>query len=457
MAFDQQKVQDRLDELAGKHGVVGASVAVLADDAIVEASTGVLNLDTGVEATPDSLFQIGSITKVWTASLVMRLVDEGVLDLDVPVVSYLPEFRVADPDATARVTVRHLLAHSSGIDGDLFLDTGRGDDCLQRYVAACSELEQKHPVGATMSYCNSGYSVLGRLLEVLRGGSWDSVLREGLIAPLGLTHTVTLPEEVLRFRAALGHVGEPGEVHPAPVWGLMRSAGPAGLICSTARELLAFARLHLDGGVAADGTRVLSAGAVAAMQEPQIAVPDRWTLGGAWGLGWILFDWDGRKVYGHDGATLGQAAYLRIVPDRRVAIALVTNGGGSGDLYSELFRELLADVAELDMPRRPEPAADPEPVDRSPYLGSYRSVSVLLEVTAGDGAGLHLRMTPTTPIAAMLETAPQEMDLFPVEPDVYVGRLPGQQSWTPCVFFTLPDGSRYVHLGARATRKVSTD
>src|SRR3954468_23579176 len=318
MSIDIQHWRQRLALLADKHGVPGASLAVLADGEVADTAYGVLNRRTGAEATPDSLFQIGSITKVWTATLAMQLVDEGLLDLDEPIITYLPSFQVADPEVTRTVTTRHLLAHTSGIDGDLFLDTGRGDDCIERYVAACATLGQNHPLGATMSYCNSGYTVLGRLIEVLRGATWDTVLRERLFAPLGLMSAGTLPEEALLHRAAVGHITPPGgELQVTPMWGIYRSCGPAGLIHATAKDTLAFAKLHLADGVAADGTRVLSAESARAWREPQVDVPDRWTLGSQWGLGWILMDW-GRPVYGHDGNTLGQGGFLRIVPDSGV-------------------------------------------------------------------------------------------------------------------------------------------
>ncbi len=99
----------------------------------------------------------------------MQLVDEGLLDLDAPVAEVLPGFRVADPDVTRSVTTRHLLTHTSGIDGDVFTDTGRGDDCLERYVAGMAEVAQNHPLGATWSYCNSGYILAGRIVEHLTG------------------------------------------------------------------------------------------------------------------------------------------------------------------------------------------------------------------------------------------------------------------------------------------------
>jgi CubicO group peptidase (beta-lactamase class C family) len=168
--------------------VPGASLAVLADGEVTALATGVLHKGTGVAATTDSLFQIGSITKVYTATVLLRLVDQGLASLDTPVVEILPEFRVADPEVSRRVTLRHLLSHTSGISGDFFHDTGRGDDCLARYVQACADLAQNHPLGVTFAYGNTGYIVLGRVIEVLTGMVWDQALAEQLVAPLGLAH-----------------------------------------------------------------------------------------------------------------------------------------------------------------------------------------------------------------------------------------------------------------------------
>jgi CubicO group peptidase (beta-lactamase class C family) len=437
--------------------VPGASVAVLAGGDVVEPASGVLNVDTGVDVTTDTVFQIGSITKTYTATLVLRLVEDGLLALDRPILDYLPEFQVADPDVTKLVTSRHLLAHTSGIDGDHFYDTGRGDDCLERYVESCAQLAQNHPLGATMSYCNSGYSILGRLVEKVTGQTWDAALRERLLAPLGLTHSVTLPEEALLFRTAVGHVGEPGEPPKvAPVWGLMRSCGPAGLVCATAADVLAFARLHLDGGVTADGTRLLSAASVAAMREPQVRVPDRWTLGEHWGLGWILFGWQ-HDVFGHDGNTIGQSAYLRIVPGAGVALAVLTNGGAAGDLADELARELLAEQAGVQVPQRPRPPDEPVRFDPAGYAGTYERAGSRMEITAGENA-LDVALIPTGQLAEL--TADKEathLAFVPVDPEqeLFATQVPGSTTWTPAVFFSLPGGRRYLHLGARATPKTS--
>lgn len=444
-------LQSRLENLIGRHHVPGASVAVLAGGQTAAAAAGVLNLSTGARATTDAVFQIGSISKVYTATVVMQLVEEGMLDLDAPVVEALPELELADPDVTKKVTMRHLLTHTSGIQGDHFTDTGRGDDCVARFVASCAGLGQSHPLGATMSYCNTGYVIAGRVIEVLTGGTWDESLRQRIFEPLGLARTVTLPEEVLRFAGAVGHVApKPGQdPEVAPVWGLPRSVGPAGLICSTASEVIDFARAHMEA-------RLLSGKSTLAMQEPQVEVPDPYTLGSHWGLGWILFDWNGRRLYGHDGNTVGQAGFLRVVPDAGVAIALLTNGGNAQDLYRELYGDLLCELAGVEMPPRPEPPAKPVEgkLDLTGYTGVYERESMRMEVTV-EGGRLVLTTTSTGPLAKLSADPTTRFELVAVEADLFVTRLPGTQTWMPVVFYRLDDDKPYVHMGARATPKVS--
>jgi CubicO group peptidase (beta-lactamase class C family) len=455
VALDHQHWQERLDALADKHGVVGASLAIRHGDSAAEGATGALNMRTSQLATPDSLFQIGSITKLWTATLVMQLVDEGLLDLDEPVVKYLPDFTVADAEVARTVTARQLLAHTSGIDGDLFLDTGRGDDSVEKYVAGMAKLTQVHPQGATMSYCNAGYVLLGRLVEVLRGKIWDEVLRERLFVPLGLASAGTLPEEALLHGAAVGHLVPPGADGPmvTPQWSLDRSVGPAGNIHVTARDLLAFAQMHLDEGVSKDGTRVLSERGVEAMQRPEVALPDSNTVGSHWGLGWILMNWDGRRVLGHDGASLGQDAFLRALPDAGLSVALLTNGGaGPRDLSDALFGEIFSELAGVIVPPRPEPRDDVE-VDRPErFLGRYVREGAEVTVRLAEGGGLELTLRGTGPMSEG-QPPPPALPLLPYNDDVLLVKLDRGEAWVTLVFYDL-DGQRYLHFGGRATPRV---
>ncbi len=207
----------RLGELAAKARVPGATLGIWSDGREVLAACGVLNRATKVPVTGDSLFQVGSITKIWTTMIIMQLIDEGLLSLDTTVADALPGIRLGAADVGGQVTVRHLLTHTSGIDGDIFTDTGRGDDCIERYIGELAAAPSTFPVGAAYSYCNSGFILLGRIIEVLDGKSWDESLRERLTGPLTLTRTVTLPEEAILHRAAVGHYASGV---PVRVWGL---------------------------------------------------------------------------------------------------------------------------------------------------------------------------------------------------------------------------------------------
>ncbi|MGC0416475.1 serine hydrolase [Embleya sp. AB8] len=448
--------QRRLGTLAARHRVPGAVLGVLRVDAhehgpddLIEATHGVLNLNTGAPVTAESVFQIGSISKVWTTTLAMQLVEAGLLDLDRPLAEVLPELKLSEPQSAKQITMRHLLTHTSGIDGDVFVDTGRGDDCVARYVAELAQAEQVFAPGDAWSYCNSGFVLAGRVIEHLTGKTWDAVLRERLSGPLGLTRTVTLPEEALLHSAAVGHVSENGGApQVAPVSMLPRSLGPAGLISATAADLLGFARLHLTGGLAPDGTRILGASHTAAMRDRQVELPDVAVTDASWGLGWRCFDWDGHDGVGHDGGTIGQSAFLRLLPEPGLAVALLTNGGQAEELATELFAELFAETADVRLPEPFGPPARPPAVDADRYVGRYERAGQRDDVLATPD-GLVLRRELTGPLVESLPDRIQELAMTPVGEDLFAIRLPGSAIWRPLIFASFESGGRFLYLGGR--------
>jgi CubicO group peptidase (beta-lactamase class C family) len=461
ITIDTAHWESRFAELVKKHGIPGAQLGILvlgqdgAEDQVFTTATGVLNATTGNPATPDSVFQIGSVSKVWTATVVMQLVDEGKIALDTPVSEIITDLQLRDPEVTKKVTIWNLLTHTSGIDGDVFTDTGRGDDCLEKYVAQLGEAAQILPMGATWSYCNSGWSLLGRVIEVVTGLTWDEAMKQRLFAPLGLTHTGTLPEEALLHGAALGHLQGSDEPVTAPVWALPRSLGPAGLITSRPEDVLAFARMHLVGGVAEDGTRVLSEASVNAMADYQTDCPEKILLGDSWGLGWFRCDWNGHRAIGHDGNTIGQAAFLRLLPEAGIAVSMNTNIGSAIPLYNELYNEIFTALVDVQLPGLFEIPTEPVEVDPTPYLGTYERENVLEEVYVEDGK-VWMRTTVSGAVAeASGGGEPETHELIPVADALFAVKPDKSAAYYPVRFYALPTGEEYIHFGARATPKKS--
>lgn len=461
-------VPGRLAALAREFRVPGASLAVMAGDEVFATACGVLNTATGVEATPDSVFQMGSITKVWTTTLVMQLVDEGKLDLDAPVVEMLPEFGLADAQASRAITLRHLLTHTSGIDGDQFVDTGRGDDAIARFVAYLHGVGCIHAPGKRFSYCNAGFVVAGRLVEVLRGASYDAVLREHIVRPLGLRATGTLPEQAILHRAAAGHFADTdGNPRVVPVWSLQHSNAPAGATpFTTATEALIFAGMHIDDGAAplphgepqASGEshrargRVLSQSSARAMRQRHFEVRgSAGSMADAWGLGWMLKDGGGGALVCHSGVTIGQRAWLDVLPESRVALALLTNGGDANALASRLRTALLCEVAGFTLP--PLPAIDEtSPVEAARHLGVYERSGARIEVIpCGAGIGVRIRA-----IWFSMAPDPAILPLRPIGGDRFRVTLPDSADDTIVGFADAdaPGGARFLEIQGRAHPRV---
>ena len=448
---------DQLAESVAAHKIPGAAVAVLHGDEIVAASAGVLNKRTGVPTTDDSLFQIGSITKVWTATLIMQLVDEGLVDLDTPIRSYVPEFRVADETASERITVRQLTCHTAGFEGDIFTDTGRDDDAIEKYVATLHDVPQALSPGEHFSYNNAGYVVLGRIVEVLRGKPFGVVLREHLAGPLGLTRLAVNADEAIMHRAAVGHLqlAPDADEEPAPTWSLAPSNAPAGSMLSmSAGDLVRFAQMHMREGVGPDGAQVLSGASVTQMQEEQIPVPRLGLMGDSWGIGWEIFDWDGSTVIGHDGGTLGQSASLRVVPDAGLAVAIVANGGDVLPAFRAVTGRVLDELAGIRLPDLFAPPAAPTAFDAARYAGTYEVQIVSMDVAADGDGKLWVTETPKG-ILAEAGRRPETYEIVPLEGDTFVTASPRHGIHLAMTFVGSDDSgrARFLHTG-RATPRT---
>ncbi|PRB07620.1 serine hydrolase [Microbacterium sp. MYb64] len=456
LATVQAWVQERIPALMARHRVPAVSLAIGVGDETLAYAAGVLHRGTGVAADTASVFQIGSITKVFTATLVMQLVEEGLLDLDAPVQQVLPGFRVADEEAAAAITPRHLLSHTAGFEGDVFVDTGDGDDALETYVGVLAETPQLFAPGEMFSYNNAGFSTLGRIVEVLRGAPYERVLRERLLDPLGLRHAAVDASEAILHRAAVGHLGQDdGEFAPTTVWAMERAGAPAGSrLAMTAGDLLAFARLHLADGLASDGSRLLSRATVEAMRTAQIVLPDI-AQGAAWGLGWELFAREGRTIPGHDGNTIGQSASLRVLPEEGVAVAVLANGGEPHPIFTALVDAVLEELAGIAAAPAPAPAGSPPPhADR--FVGRYASSTALTTISRTAEGRVWLDRVPHG-VVADLGDLPFRTELVGWRGDVLLP-VEAEGGVRQPVAFLGDDGAGralFLHTG-RADRRVSS-
>ena len=418
MSAEPKTTWDRLNEfvaaLTQEKRVPGVALGILSAGQTATGGFGVTNVEHPLPVTGETLFQIGSITKSFTAMAVMRLVEMGALQLDIPVRTYIPEFKVADEGAAAGATLRHLLTHTGGWEGDLFLDTGAGDDALSRYVAAMAGLEQLAPLGALYSYNNSGYSLAGRIIEVATGKRDEAAMQELVLGPLGLRRSYLQPTDAMTHRFVVGHgVGDKGAEVLRP-WPLARSAFPAGGIVCDIHDLLRYARFHLGDGTAEGGTRLLSADSMSMMHAPQVKV---WG-DDAYGFGWFVDRLAGVRRVSHGGGTLGQSTLLMLVPERGFAVAVLTNAYQGGAIAREAVGWTMKEYLGLELPPGPKPM-EATPEQLAAYAGRYASPAREMELALLCGRlvgqmvhkiGFPTRESPPPP-------APPPMALGLSEPD----------------------------------------
>lgn len=447
-------LQDAVDAAAEQVGVVGAAAALVHDGEVVDAVAGLASADTGVPVTKDTLFQIGSTTKVYNAALAMRLADAGELDLDAPVVEWLPDLRLADSVAARSVTCRQLLSMSAGLDNGPYDGHGRGDDAVRRYVDALADVPHSFMPGTGYGYSNASTIVAGRVVEVVTGRDWDSALRELLLEPLGLRQTLTLPEEIIYHRFALGHRREPsGETTVIPRWALNRACGPAGgTLCASAPDLVRFARMFLDGGLAADGTRVLSRAAIEQMHARQVEVPPT-GVAEWWGVGPYGHVWDGHVVHGHSGTNTGGSSQLLWIPGLDVAIATVVNTPELG--YP--FARAVVDAVLPELGVHPGSRLRPDPsveFDAAALTGDYAMHGMRFHVGAGE-RGLELTADTTIP---MFERQIGPVELLPVTPTSFLPAdvtISGGRGWGIAFVGDQGEPARHLVNGLWTMRRVA--
>jgi CubicO group peptidase (beta-lactamase class C family) len=374
-----------------KHNVPGASAAVFRDGQWEAAAAGVTNVTTGLDVTAETVMHIGSITKILNATLVMQLVDEGLVDLAAPLKRYVPDFQVADRDATERITVEMLLNHTCGIDGEYFPYGGPDAERIEDAIPRIARQGQIHAPGAELSYCNSGAVLAGYLAQRILGKSWYTLVEERIFKPLELQHSVVQPADALLHRATVGHfLNEDGTPRRTSFAFLNPSFAPAGATAMlSAKDLATFALAHMNDGVGPNGNRLLSAASARRMRRQTATW--RGVGGGGFGLGWMTMD---KGIVGHDGGGPGIVSWLYANPAAKTVAAVLTNaahGGVADEIIAPLYEAAGAKPPWADYDELEKQATDAR-VDPRPYVGQYESVTLVLRVVPhGEGIALRVR------------------------------------------------------------------
>ncbi len=377
-------LQAELEEALARHRVVGASAAVFADGEIRTAAAGLVNVTTGVETTPETVMHIGSITKVFNTTLLMQLVDDGLVDLSAPVSRYLPELRLRDPDHLARITVGMLVNHTSGIDGEMVPEQGHDEEIIEKAIPRFADMGLIHQPGADCSYCNTATVIAGYLTQKIRGRSWYDLMKERIFQPLEMEHAAVLPEDALLHRASVGHHTNPatGEPVRTSFAFLPVSFAPAGATAMmSASALVTFAAAHIGDGTGPNGVTILSPESARAMRTPTTRYRGT-DLDLQFGLGWML---PGDGFVSHGGGGPGILSVVTARPENNVAVAVLTNSDHGGALANELSTSWLEE-ATGSAPPAPDvrPIVDVD-VDTGRYTGTYENIALVHEVVEMDG------------------------------------------------------------------------
>jgi CubicO group peptidase (beta-lactamase class C family) len=385
-----------------EHGVPGVALGIVADGAVTIRGLGVTNIEDPLPVTEHTVFPIASISKTFAATAMMRLVEQGKVDLRAPVRRYLPDFRVRDESASREATVWHLLTHLGGWEGQVS-GPDRGTDTLKNFLTTITDLMQLAPPGKAWSYNNAGFSIAGRVIETATSTPINRAMRDLVFQPLGLEHAGTTAGDFIVQRFAAGHTTRDGKSTLQRPFTPSSSVTAGGVgLCMT--DLLAYARFHMGDGTAGKGDRVLKRESLEQMRAAQLR---KQGTDDEVGLSWHMRQIGPLRTFSHGGTLGGHILLLEIVPERNFTIAILTNANTGWRLIQDVEREALKSylgatyapnqaIAHRGMvetlPSVQPLASQPDP---APYLGTYARPNNSYVVRA-DGAKLIVQDRPNS-------------------------------------------------------------
>jgi CubicO group peptidase (beta-lactamase class C family) len=386
-----------------EYRVPGVAIGIADHGSTTWRGFGVTSVEDPLPVTEHTVFPIASISKTFAATAMMRLVEQGKVDLRAPVRTYLPDFRVKDEAVSRDVTIWNLLTHTAGWEGQV-AGPDRGEDTLRNFTSTLADLMQLAPPGAAWSYNNAGFSVAGRVIETVTGLPINTAIRDLVFKPVGLAHAGTSAGDFVANRFAVGHVNR-GDSPPALQRPFVPSSSvTAGGVGLCIVDLLSYARFHLGDGTGAGGERVLRRETLELMRTAQLR---KQSMDDDIGIAWHLRTVGPIRSAAHGGTLAGHVLLLELVPERDFAIGILTNSNAGWRLIQDVERAALtayhgATLATNQaiahrglvetLPSVTPLATQPDP---APYVGRYLRPMNAVAVRAENGQ-LVVQVLPNT-------------------------------------------------------------
>ena len=306
--------------------IPGLALAIVKDDQIIYLKGYGRADPSGHPVTPQTSFIIGSVTKAFTALAVMQLVEAGKVELDAPVQRYITWFRVVDPEASAKITVRELLYQTSGLPmlREPQLWSYLDDQALERTVRFLKTAKLNFPPAQSFGYSNANYETLGLIVQEVSGQSYEEYVKQHILGPLDMHNSFVSEEKASQHEIASGYRWWYG--FPFPVtFPYSRSELPAGYIYSGAEDMAHFLIAQMNGGKYRDSSILSPDGISLTHTEP---VPN------TYGMGWESFQIDGHNFVSHDGGTANFQCSVFFDPDERIGVFIAANVMCALDAFS---------------------------------------------------------------------------------------------------------------------------
>jgi CubicO group peptidase (beta-lactamase class C family) len=311
----------------------GLALAVVVDGSTVLAEGyGLRDVERELPVTPRTLFAIGSATKAFTTFVMGTLVDEGTLDWDEPVASYLPGFRLYDDYATTHLTPRDMVTHRSGLPRHDLAWYNNDSITRAEVVRRLRYLPPNKALRETWQYNNFMYATAGHLIEQITGKSWEENVRERILEPLGMTRTNLSVADSERDEDAAQPYLEDDNVVRKVAFRPIDLMGPAGSVNSTAEEMARWVALHTGNG-GLNGAKLIAPGTLREMHTPQMVIPglpeEPERSPASYALGWFTESYRGHYRVQHGGNIDGFSALVSLFPNDRVGIVVLVNKNAS--------------------------------------------------------------------------------------------------------------------------------